>query len=246
MRPALCLGLFLGLCLPAPAARAECRLALALAVDVSRSVDAADYVIQTEGLADALIDPAVQQAIFGAAGDVAIMVYYWSGVRHQEVVADWRLIRAPGDLAALSEQVRHMPRLPVSLPTALGEALRFGHAQFETAPACGRQVLDVAGDGRNNEGIAPRRIYEKTDFGALVVNGLAVGEHESGLEAYYASDVIRGPGAFVEIAPAQADYPRSIRRKLLRELSEAVSSLDPAPDLAEGMVFLTSAQAPKH
>lgn len=244
MRPTLFLTLALTLGLPA-ALRAECRLALALAVDVSRSVDEADYTIQTEGLADALIDPAVQAAIFGAPGDVAIMVYYWSGVRHQEVVAAWRLIQTPGELAALSDQVRAMPRLPVSLPTALGEALRFGRSQFDEAPVCARQVLDVAGDGRNNEGLSPRRIYEKTDFGNLVVNGLAVGEHETGLEAYYASDVIRGDGAFVEIAPAQADYPRSIRRKLLRELSEAVAGRATDGEWPAGKVFLTSATAPK-
>ena len=30
--------------------------------------------------------------------------------------------------------------------------------------------------------------------------------------------MIRGPGAFVEVAPRQTDYPQAIRRKLLREL----------------------------
>lgn len=222
-------------------AQAECRLALALAVDVSRSVDAADYVIQTEGLADALIDPRVQAAIFGPAGDVAIMVYYWSGRRHQEVVADWQVMGSLEDLQGLSDRIRAMPRLPVSLPTALGEALRFGLEQFDEAPHCARRVLDVAGDGRNNDGLPPRRVYARTDFGDLVVNGLAIGEHETGLEAYYASEVIRGPGAFVEVAPTQADYPRAIRRKLIRELSDMFSSHDPGEFRPDGRVFLTSA-----
>lgn len=213
----------LALILMAAPVRAGCRLALALAVDVSRSVDAADYVIQTEGLADALIDPAVEAAFFGPAGDVAVMVYVWSGRAHQEVVADWVLITTPDALRALSDRVRRMPRLPVSLPTALGEALRFGLETFETAPPCARRVLDVAGDGRNNEGLPPQRIYARVDFGDLVVNGLAVGEHEADLAEYYRREVIRGAEAFVEIARHQRDYPRAIRRKLIRELTDAVA-----------------------
>lgn len=224
-------------------AQANCRLALALAVDVSRSVDAADYVIQTEGLARALTDPAVQAAVFGPPGDVAIMVFHWSGLRYQEVIAEWRVIRTPEELAALAETVRSAPRFPASLPTALGQALRFGLDQFDTAPDCARQVLDVAGDGRNNEGLAPPRVYAKTDFGDLVVNGLAVGEHESDLTRYYETDVIRGEGAFVEVAPRQADYPRAIRRKLIRELSDMVSDAEPGPFGADRQVFLTQRPA---
>jgi hypothetical protein len=86
------------------------------------------------------------------------------------------------------------------------------------APDCDRRVIDVAGDGRNNEGISVRRTYEREDFTGITVNGLAVGEHEADILDYYRTEVIRGPGAFVESAPRQEDYPAAIRRKLLREV----------------------------
>lgn len=229
----------LALCLSAATADAACRLALALAVDVSRSVDAADYVIQTEGLARALTDPAVEAAIFGPPGDVAILVFHWSGQRYQEIVADWQVMKTPDDLHRMAEKIRRTPRFPASLPTALGAALRFGLEQFETAPSCERQVLDVAGDGQNNDGLPPLRVYAKTDFGNLVVNGLAIGEHESDLTAYYRSNVIRGDGAFVEVAVTQADYPRAIRRKLIRELSDMLSQSVPPTPFPKRQVFLT-------
>jgi hypothetical protein len=44
--------------------------------------------------------------------------------------------------------------------------------------------------------------------------------------------VIRGPGAFVEVADGQEDFPRAIRRKLLRELTEQVTAM--APPRASG------------
>jgi hypothetical protein len=207
------------LCLTAQPASAECRLALALAVDVSRSVDAADYIVQTEGLALALEDKAVQAAIFSPEGEVALAVYYWSGIDHQEVVVPWVVLAGPGELAEAVAKVRAAERPARRQPTALGYALTYGADLMAEAPVCGRRVLDVAGDGRNNEGISVRTAYKRADFGDIVVNGLAIGEHEADVVNYYRTEVIRGIGAFVEVAAKQKDYPRAIRRKLLRELN---------------------------
>ncbi|MCU0825925.1 MAG: DUF1194 domain-containing protein [Tabrizicola sp.] len=197
---------------------AECRLALALAVDVSRSVDAADFVIQTEGLADALADRDVQAAIFGPEGVVALSIYQWSGAGHQEVIQPWVLLEQPEVLDGVIWAVRRAGRPERRQATALGEALRFGAGLMAEAPPCARQVIDVAGDGRNNEGLSVSSIYRRVDFGDITVNALAIGEHEQGVARYFLDEVIRGPGAFVEIAPQQVDYPPAIRRKLLREL----------------------------
>jgi hypothetical protein len=200
--------------------QAECRLALALAMDVSRSIDAADFVIQTEGLALALQDPEVQGAILTGPGTVALAVYQWSGPKHQELLQDWTLVEGPEALDRVIWAVRAARRPEVRQLTALGEAMRFGLAILDRAPPCTRQVLDVAGDGQNNAGISVSSIRERLDFTGVTVNGLAIGEHEQGLAAYFTRYVIGGPGAFVEVAPRQIDFPPAIRRKLLRELSE--------------------------
>ena len=220
--PALCLGL--------PAA-ADCRLALALAVDVSRSIDSQDYVIQTEGLARALEDREVRAAIFGAEGQVALAIYYWSGRGYQDRVQDWVILDDPKALDAAIWEVRRTPRPAAPLATALGDALSYGLDLMSDAPDCERRVIDVAGDGRNNDGISVARTYEREDFTGITVNGLAVGEHEAEILHYYAGEVIRGPGAFVELAPRQQDYPDALRRKLLRELQGPMSgglSADPS------------------
>jgi hypothetical protein len=207
------------LCLGAPAT-AGCRLALALAVDVSRSIDVQDYAIQTDGLSAALSDRDVRAAIFGPEGQVALAIYYWSGRGYQDLVQPWVILDSPEALDAAIWAVRRTPRPAAPLATALGDALSYGLDLMGDAPDCGRRVLDVAGDGRNNDGISVARTYEREDFTGITVNGLAVGEHEADIAAYYASELIRGPGAFVEVAPRQSDYPAAIRRKLLRELED--------------------------
>lgn len=207
----------LALCLGQPAG-ADCRLALALAVDVSRSIDSQDYVIQTDGLAAALEDREVRSAIFGPEGEVALAIYYWSGKGYQDLVQPWVILDGPEALDAAIWEVRRTPRPEAPLATALGNALSYGLDLMAEAPDCERRVIDVAGDGRNNDGISVARTYEREDFTGITVNGLAVGEHEADIVDYYHDELIRGPDAFVEVAPRQADYPDAIRRKLLREL----------------------------
>ncbi len=221
--------LVIPLCLWAAPAVAECRLALLLAVDVSRSIDAADYVIQTEGLASALEDEAVRAAIFGPEGEVALAVYQWSGRGYQDVLQDWVVLDTPEALDRVIWTVRLTPRPDARLATALGDALRFGAEMMASAPPCARRVIDVAGDGQNNEGLSVTRTYEREDFADITVNALAVGEHEQGIANYFRDEVIRGSGAFVEFAPRQIDYPPAIHRKLLRELeAPKIGSLTPA------------------
>jgi hypothetical protein len=227
-----CLGLcLLGLSVPV---QADCRLALVLAVDVSRSIDSADYVIQTEGLAAALDDREVRSAIFGPEGNVALAIYFWSGQGYQDLIQPWVLIDSPEALDTAIWTIRRTPRPEARLATALGDALRYGVGLMASAPDCARRVIDVAGDGQNNEGISVARTYEREDFTGITVNGLAVGEHEAGIIDYYATQVIRGPGAFVESAPRQTDYPEAIRRKLLRELEGPMIGILRWPDPDQG------------
>ena len=221
------------LCLAAPAG-ADCRLALALAVDVSRSIDSQDYVIQTDGLAGALADKDVRAAIFGPEGRVALAIYYWSGRGYQDLVQPWVILDSPEALDAAIREVRRTPRPEAPLATALGDALSYGLDLMAAAPDCERRVIDVAGDGQNNEGISVARTYEREDFTGITVNGLAVGEHEADIVDYYQGELIRGPGAFVEVAPSQTDYPDAIRRKLLRELEGPMIGLLPPDAPAKG------------
>lgn len=202
-----------------PVAAQDCRVALTLALDVSSSVDAAEYRLQMEGLASALEDPAVRRAIFQVPRmGVALQVFEWSGVYDQVVVTDWVLIDDPGDLDRLSTTLRSHTRSFSNAATGLGHALAFGLRQIGRAPACGYYKIDVSGDGQSNVGVPPQMLYTRQDFGETTVNGLAIESDEDALSRYYEYFVIRGPGAFVERAEDFEDYGRAMRAKLIREL----------------------------
>jgi hypothetical protein len=226
----ICLGLGLGLP-PTPAAAAEeCRMALALGLDVSRSVSRSDYAIQRDGLVAAFSDPQVQLAFLSGPGPVALAIYEWGGQTEQTLILDWLLIAEAKDLERASALLARLARPADPRDTGLGAALHFGGMLMGKAPpGCRAHVLDISGDGRNNDGVEPTQVYEHFDFGNLVVNALAVGEHERGLARYFEQSLIRGPGAFVEKAASHADFPAAIRRKLIRELMPQLSALPPKP-----------------
>lgn len=204
----------------APAARAQepCRLALLLALDVSASVDEAEHRLQRDGLVAALLAPEVLEPLLNGPGPVALAVYEWSGRFQQDVISDWRLVTSEAQVLEIVEELRSAPRSTGEFPTALGYAIGFAAEMFATAPPCLFQTLDIAGDGENNDGFPPAMAYEHFPLDSVTVNGLAIGGASRGIADYYAAEVIRGPGAFVEIATNHQEFGAAMRRKLEREL----------------------------
>lgn len=227
------LALLLALGLPAAASAEQCRIALALGLDVSSSVDGGEYLLQTRGLAAALTSEVVRNAFLGAPGEVvALNIYEWSGRRQQMTRQDWIIIRSPEDLDGVAAQLLESRRSFEQYPTALGHAILYGAETLARAPACAELKLDISGDGTNNDGIPPPLAAPDAP---IVINGLVVGDTGETLARYYENFVIRGPGAFVEIADDYDDFEEAMKRKLERELRPAaVSALGtrpPAPPL---------------
>ncbi len=212
----------IGAVCPAPAL--ACRLALVLAIDVSSSVDDAEDRLQRAGLASALIAPSVQEAFFSDPRPVALAAFEWSGRWRQSTILDWREIRGPGDLVTAAEEVAVSVRSETRFPTALGYALGHAASVLAEAPVCDRQVIDVSGDGENNEGFPPALAYRNFPLGGVTVNALAIGGSIplQDMVEYYRREVIRGPGAFVEEASGYEDFERAIRKKLEREVAALV------------------------
>lgn len=222
MRPAGGVALLLLALWGGAVAAAPCRLALLLAVDVSASVDAGEYVLQRDGLAAALDAPEVREAILQGRGPVALAAYEWSGRYQQATILPWVLLDSAGAIDAAVARIGAMHRVHEGFPTAAGYALGHGAGMLLQAPACDRQVIDVSGDGVNNEGFGPALAYANFPFDGVVVNGLAIAGSDGDVVRFYRDELRHGPGAFVEIARGFADFRRAMTRKLYRETQEMV------------------------
>lgn len=215
--------------LATPALPENCRLALLLALDVSASVSPADDLLQRQGLARALLSPAVSEA-FLAGDPVALQVFEWAGVTYQRsLLPDWRTIRTEDDLARVAKAIE-VP-LPQALDrsrrrTAVGEALALAHGTFDQSPDCRARTLDVSGDGRSNEGPSASETYARLPWGSITVNALVIQgpTREWGISRYFERFVLRGSGAFLIEADGYEDYRRAMEEKLLREIDEPLAS----------------------
>ena len=203
----------------------SCDLALVLGIDASLSVDDSEYRLQMSGTAAALMDPKVVEAILSVGG-IYLSTFEWSGSSSQKLVFGWSWLETRRDIANAAQRLRDHVRQSRNNSTAIGHALRFASDLFLELPApCFRKVVDVSGDGANNEGFEPATVYRTFAFADISVNGLVILDTGLNPESfytdpviYYRENVLKGAGSFMIIAGGFGDFERAMRQKLLREI----------------------------
>ncbi|WP_299546546.1 DUF1194 domain-containing protein [uncultured Tateyamaria sp.] len=198
-----------------------CELALLLAVDVSGSVDADEYRIQMDGVAYALRNGIVADALVEQRAQVTLV--QWTGASRQRQTVPWTSIGTHQDVLALANQIEGDARVWRNYSTAIGEALAVSRATFAPVDHCSRKVIDVSGDGISNEGVEPSTQRMTLTRDNITVNAIAIETDDTDLTAYFFENLISGPGAFVVTAKGFEDYPEQIKRKLQRETTKQVT-----------------------
>lgn len=196
-----------------------CHTALLLAVDVSNSVDVGEYRIQADGIAAALADPVVIDAMVQGNNRLAIM--HWSGLDMQKMVLPWTHIRTPADMLALSQRAGALPRAFFGGNTAVGEAMSTAIAEVTLQTDCERRVIDMSGDGSDNAGTDVPSARRRAERAGITVNGLAIEGLGRAITSYYQRSVTTRDG-FVETAQGFVDFARAIRVKIRREISRVI------------------------
>ena len=207
-------------CLAAQPAFA-CETALLLSIDVSGSIDEGDYRLQTEGLAAALSDPEVAEAL--VRDQVALAVVQWSGPSQQALALPWQRMLDPFAVARFADSAAAMPRSFKGSDTAVGEAIRFALAQFALVGDCKRRVIDISGDGQENAGFTDAKARSEAVAADVMINAIAIEEAGQAfpITGYYRGWIIP-PGGLVVSARGLQDYAETLRLKLLRELQDPV------------------------
>lgn len=194
---------------------------MVLAVDGSASVTYEEFGLIAGGMAAALKDPAVAAGLIGHA---MLSLLLWSGAGAQEVITPWSRIATDADLAAFAEGVDNMPRLVRAGATAIGEALLAALTLFGQAPSIPRHgIVNIIGDGRSNDGVAPGPIRDRMAEAGFTINGLCILHEEPDLLRSYTEEVIGGPGAFAVTCRTYQDFTEAMRQKLTREISGPVA-----------------------
>jgi Ca-activated chloride channel homolog len=195
-------------------------LALVIALDGSSSVSLEEFDLMANGLGWALRQPDIAARLTaGPARASLCSVLLWSGSGARDVVVEWMRVATMAAVHDFAERVTNVPRSIRAGGTAIGDALAVSLELLGELPApATRHVIDVAGDGRSNEGQAPGPVRDRLVAAGVTVNGLCVLNEEPDLLDYYRAHVIGGPGAFALPCASYRDFAAAMREKLAREV----------------------------
>jgi hypothetical protein len=201
---------------------------LVLAVDVSYSMDMDELAIQREGYAQAIVSREFLQALKALKhGKVSVTYFEWAASGDQKIIIPWRVIDGPETADSVAEEILKTPIRRASR-TSISGAIYFAMPLFEANPYRGlRRVIDISGDGANNDGSPVTGARDIALSKGITINGLPIMVKEpsystmdiENLDFYYEDCVIGGPGAFVVSIKDRDKFKEAIRTKLLLEVA---------------------------
>ena len=201
---------------------------LILAVDVSYSMDMDELAVQREGYAQAIVSKDFLQALkTGPNGKVAVTYFEWAASSDQKIIIPWRVIDGPESADAVAADIMKTPIRRASR-TSISGAIYFAMPLFDESPYKGlRRVIDISGDGPNNNGTPVTIARDEALSKGIVINGLPIMVKEPSystmdiddLDFYYEDCVIGGPGSFVLSIKDREKFKEAIRTKLLMEVA---------------------------
>jgi len=211
-------------------AETEVDVELVIAVDVSRSMTPRELEIQRRGYAEALVSDEVVAAIRdGMLGRVALIYMEWAGIGSQRIIVDWTLVSDRASAESFAAELANAFD-PALRRTSISGAIDFASGLFDGNGFTGlRRVIDISGDGPNNQGRPVEAARDEALARGIIINGLPLMTREGmgvqwqldDLDLYYRDCVIGGPSAFVIPVLQWEHFPQAVRRKLVLELVAA-------------------------
>lgn len=204
---------------------------LILAVDVSYSMDMDELALQREGYAGAITSREFLQALkTGPTGKVAVTYFEWAASTDQKIVIPWRVIEGPESAGAVAAEILEAPLRRASR-TSISGAINFAMPLFDANAYHGiRRVIDISGDGPNNNGEPVTIARDAALAKGVTINGLPIMSKETNyatmdienLDFYYEDCVIGGAGSFVVPIKTREKFKEAIRTKLVMEVAHRV------------------------
>jgi hypothetical protein len=209
-------------------------LALVLVSDVSRSIDDSEFDLQKHGYATAFTDRGVLTAIkAGPIGAIAVQYIEFASSYEVKTVVDWAVIRDDDSARAFAQKLLEAPRSYWGR-TAIGSGIAAAvKALAESGFEAQRRVIDVCGDGTNNNGPDVGSVRDEAVENGITINGLAIiNDHPvswtyahvqppGGLDKYYRENVADGVGTFVLVVHDFESFGAAIKRKLINEIADS-------------------------
>lgn len=230
------LAILAGMTLPwaPPAYATHVDTAIVFAVDVSASIDPTTAALQRDGHAAAISSPEVLATIARSrSGCIAITYVEWSSQGQMRLVVPWTSVCGGADAQAVASGIRNEGDKGYGChtycATSISFAIDLGVLLLESYPGhAARKIIDISANGTNNDGVPVEESRLRAIANGCTINAIALPEVIRGiprdLTRYFADSVIGGPNAFVMPLSSPRDYALALRWKMVREISQSISS----------------------
>lgn len=206
---------------------------IVFAVDISYSMDTTEQKLQRAGYIQALRSPQFLAALAaGPSGRIAIKYVQWASYADQDTVLDWTLVDGPNAAGQVADRLMEAPYRRAQR-TSISGAIDAAAGMFASNGfSSSRQVIDVSGDGPNNNGRPVTEARDAAIAAGITINGLPLvgirpwyGPADiKDLDVYYEDCVIGGADAFMVVIHDVKDFVDATRSKLIREIAAAPTS----------------------
>jgi len=201
---------------------------LILAADVSGSVNPTRYKTQQDGYLEALGDSRVLNVIRELDPPV-LAVTFIAWAREQQVMVPWTRVEDAKSMDLFRDRLKATQRAQIGINTLISRALLFCNRLFDQEFTGGRKVIDVSGDGDDNQGIVGlRQVRDAVVAQGVVINGLPIivkppeyifpPQPPEGLDVYYRNHVVGGEGHVTIESIGFDNFKQAILQKLLLEI----------------------------
>lgn len=203
-------------------------VALVLAVDASQSMDEDEQALQRQGYAGAITSPEVLKAIsYGRHRRIAVAYFEWGSFDQQVLIAPWTIVDGPEaarDFAARIDKAPLNNLQRTSISAALGYA---GELLARSGVNAVRKVVDVSGDGPNNQGQVVSEARDRLVAQGVTINGLPIVMKDGAmdwhpiprLDSYYEDCVIGGENSFSIPVHGMQNFGAALKMKLVMEIA---------------------------
>lgn len=215
--------------LSAPArSNSQVEVLLVLAIDASSSVDDYEYALQLDGYAQVFNDSRVTNIMRQYSG-TGVLMFEWSD--RQSTIVNCMTLRSIEDGQRIARQIAGYQRYRRG-GTHMGDALEYAWNEVQKCDLTpDRIVLDISGDGASNGGQLLAPIRERLLTAGWVINTLPIGDENVGLNSdgtpmdlvqWFRENVAGGEGNFTMPADSYENLAVQVRRKIIREWTNAV------------------------
>ena len=201
---------------------------LIFAVDISYSMNSEEQRLQRAGYVAALKSKDFLNALqSGPLGKVAVAYVQWASSSDQDVLLNWSLIDSAETAQTVADKLGEAGYRRAQR-TSISGGIDFAAHLFDNNGYNGaRRIIDVSGDGPNNNGRPVTDARDEALAKGIVINGLPLvgirpylGPADiQDLDIYYRDCVVGGADSFMIPIHDTKAFVDATRNKLVREIA---------------------------